>query len=509
MSSLPREVYSVEAIRRAERAGAAQLGIPMSSLMERAGLAALEDLTAQLGAGRRLLVMCGPGNNGGDGYVLAYHALMQGHQVTVCAPGGPPHGPGDAHGAYLRYVTLGAIESLVPDDVVAATDVIVDALFGSGLTRALDAPWLAAVEAINDTGLPVYAIDVPSGLDADSGRAPGSAVRATRTLALGALKPGYFLGVGPELTGMLGFEGLGLPRTAFEAPAVLERIVERETRLALPRRARLAHKGTNGHVLVVGAGPAMAGAARLAGLAALRVGAGLVTVAAHPSSVPIIAGGVPELICVGVEDPAALAVLAGRADVIAIGPGLGQSAWAAALIAAVLAGDTPCVIDADALNWLATQPPRSLPPSCLTPHPGEAVRLLAHDPGFTDTQAVQSDRLAAVTTLCSRYAATVVLKGAATLVASPGAITAVCGLGNPGMATAGAGDVLTGVIAGIAAQQPDRALEGGAALARAARSGVWIHACAGDRAAYAGERGLIASDLIGELRSLVNPAGAA
>lgn len=287
MDSLPRNVYSVDAIRAGERAGAALLGVPLATLMERAGLAALEDLTAQFGEQRRLLVLCGPGNNGGDGYVLAYHAQIQGHQVTVCAPGGPPHAPGDAHAAYLRYAAAGAIEPFAPA-LLASHDVVVDALFGSGLARPLQAPWREVVVSVGEAALPVYAIDVPSGLDADTGRAPGVVVRATRTLALGALKPGYYLGDGPQCTGTLGFAGLGLPAGSFAAPPALERILEAETHRALPRRARLSHKGTHGHVLVVGGGPTMAGAARLAGLAALRAGAGLVTVASHPDRKSVV-----------------------------------------------------------------------------------------------------------------------------------------------------------------------------------------------------------------------------
>jgi NAD(P)H-hydrate epimerase len=261
-------------------------------------------------------------------------------------------------------------------------------------------------------------------------------------------------------------------------------------RAVLPPRPRSAHKGRHGHVLVIGGGPGMGGAARLAGEAALRVGAGLVSVVAHPRSSTALVGR-PELMCTMVEQPGELTPLLARASVVAIGPGLGQDRWGRALLQAAFSSGLPAVVDADALNLLAQQAQRR-DDWVLTPHPGEAARLLG-----SESAVVQADRLGAARELQRRYGGTVVLKGAATIVQSAGAMPAICDRGNPGMAVAGMGDVLTGVVAGIAAQCQD--------LALAAEAGVFVHAEAGDRAARSGERGLLAGDVLGELRGCVNP----
>jgi NAD(P)H-hydrate epimerase len=260
---------------------------------------------------------------------------------------------------------------------------------------------------------------------------------------------------------------------------------------ALRPRQRTSHKGAHGRVLVIGGGRGMAGAARLAGEAALRAGAGLVTVATHAENVAAIVSGRPELIVRGVEDGADLRTLIERADVLALGPGLGQDEWAQALYSVALESSKPVVVDADGLNLLA-RGPRTSAHWALTPHPAEAARLLA-----TTTEAVQADRVAAVRALAARYGGAIVLKGARTLVLTDDGAPAICDRGNPGMASAGMGDVLTGVIAGLAGQLGD--------MARAARIGVLIHAYAGDLAAQGGERGLIASDLFERLRTCVNP----
>jgi NAD(P)H-hydrate epimerase len=289
---------------------------------------------------------------------------------------------------------------------------------------------------------------------------------------------------------------LGVPPSAFAGrEPVLRRIGADLLARALPRRPRTAHKGSQGRVLVVAGGEGMAGAALLAAHAALAAGAGLVTLATFPAHAAALAAARPELIVRATGGPAALAAPLAAADVVAIGPGLGRTPWAAALLAAVLESGKPLVVDADALNLLAERPVRR-GDWCLTPHPGEAGRLAG-----SDAATVQSDRLGTLATLVARYGGTVVLKGAGTLVGSEGETPFVCERGNPGMAVAGMGDVLTGVIAGLAAQQPDVAR----GLALAALAGVDIHAAAGDRAARAGERGILAGDVIAELRACLNP----
>jgi NAD(P)H-hydrate epimerase len=271
----------------------------------------------------------------------------------------------------------------------------------------------------------------------------------------------------------------------------LERIVEAEIRRALPRRARAANKGDFGRVLIIGGSAGMAGAARLAGEACLRVGAGLVTVAVAPENVAAIVAGMPELICWGLSDADALPPLIERAQVIAIGPGLGRSEWAQRILKRVLDTDKPLVVDADALNLISEHGAAPRDGWILTPHPGEAARLLA-----TSTDVIQHDRLSALDRLLERYGGTVVLKGAGTLVGTRGQTPGVCERGNPGMASAGMGDVLTGTVAGVLAQCHD--------LALAARAAVLVHAMAGDAVARSGERGLLAGDVARELRGCVN-----
>jgi ADP-dependent NAD(P)H-hydrate dehydratase / NAD(P)H-hydrate epimerase len=399
---------------------------------------------------------------------------------------------GDARQACLDFKASGGLIQPFAASLLSEGDVVVDALFGTGLAAAVRAEAAKVIRAINAAGRPVFALDVPSGLDSDRGVALGEAVRATGTVCFVALKTGLFVGDGPDFAGNVFFDHLEIAPPATEAfRPRLTRIVEGEVARALPPRERAANKGDFGRVLIVGSGIGMPGATRLAGEACLRVGAGLVTVAVAPENVAAIAAGRPELICLPLANDHDLVEALARTDVVAIGPGLGRTAWAHAALTRVLACDKPLVIDADALNLLAAARVKRSN-WILTPHPGEAGRLLDLSSG-----AVQADRLAAVDALLERYGGTVVLKGAGTLVATAGSVPGLCERGNPGMATPGAGDVLTGAIAGILAQCKDAAL--------AARVGVWVHAMAGDSAARSGgERGLVASDIAHELRTWVN-----
>ncbi len=496
MQPLPALIHSTATVRAADRYAIDVLGIPGYALMTRAGEAALGALRAQWPIARRMLVLCGRGNNGGDGYVLARYARAAGLGVTVTAPGGTPDSADAVH-ALEEWRDAGGLVEPWSGALLGRADLVVDALLGTGLARAVEGPLGAVIEALNASGRPVLALDTPSGLDTETGRVPGVAVRATLTVAFVGLKPGFFLGRGPEHVGRLVCDDLDIPAAAFGASrGVLKRITDAELRRALPRRPRTANKGDNGRVLIVAGGAGMAGAARLAGEAALRAGAGLVTIATSPEHAAILAATRPELICAPVAGRAELEPLLARADVVAIGPGLGQTPWAAVLVAAAFACERPLVVDADALNLLAAAPQRRSA-WCLTPHPGEAGRLLG-----LAASAVQSDRLGAVRALVARYGGVAVLKGAGTLIATDAEAPYLCERGNPGMAVAGMGDVLTGVIAAIAAQQADPA----AALGLAAAVGVLVHASAGDLMARAGERGLLASDLIAQLPACVNPA---
>jgi hydroxyethylthiazole kinase-like uncharacterized protein yjeF len=491
MSTGSGSLYAAQQVRELDRRAIEVFGIPGYELMTRAGHATLNALRATWPSARSLCVLCGPGNNGGDGYVVARVARAQGLRVNVVAIIDPGTLKGDARKAFEDFTAAGGRWQRFTPEALDA-DVLVDAMFGTGLAREVEGEPAATIGAVNTARRPVVAVDIPSGLEADTGRVLGVAVRANLTVTFIGRKLGFYLGEGPEQAGRCVFDPLGVPAATYDGVmARAELIDEGVAAAALPRRPRAAHKGLNGHVLVIGGGPGMSGAARLAGEAALRAGAGLVTVATHPSSTGAIAAR-PELMCVAVEDPGELEAVLERATVLALGPGLGRSQWARGLWAAALARDVPKVVDADALNLLAATP-RCDDSWVLTPHPGEAARLLG-----MPVHEVQSDRLSAVTELQKRYRGTVVLKGAGSLIRSAQGLPGVCGRGNPGMAVAGMGDVLTGLIAGIAAQCGDAAL--------AARAGVFVHAQAGDLAAQHGERGMLASDLLGQLRACVNPA---
>jgi ADP-dependent NAD(P)H-hydrate dehydratase / NAD(P)H-hydrate epimerase len=491
---LPVALYSTAQVRELETHAIACLGVTGYTLMKRAGEASLRFLRTRWPMSHRIVVVCGGGNNGGDGYVLARFAQAAGLGVTALSASAPEQLRGDARTAYTDYIASGATVHPFDAAHLNAGDVIVDALLGTGLHGAVRAELVSVIRAINHSGKPVFALDVPSGLDSDAGTVLGEeAVRAEATVTFVGLKTGLIVGDGPEFTGTVFCDDLEIsPAPSAQPVPKLTRIVDAEIRQALPRRPRSSNKGDFGRVLIVGGGPGMPGAARLAGEACLRAGAGLATVAVFPDNVAAIASGRPELICVGFTDVAALHEALGRADVIAVGPGLGRSSWASAALAAVLDSGKPIVVDADALNLMAEQgtvPARE--DWILTPHPGEAGRLLG-----VSAQQIQQDRLAALDQLVERFHGTVVLKGAGTLVGARGHTPGVCERGNPGMATAGTGDVLTGAIAGILAQCRDPWA--------AARVGVLVHAMAGDAAARAGERGVLASDLARELHVCVN-----
>ncbi len=481
-------LYTTAQVRAFDAHAIGTLGIGGDELMRRAARAALDVLRRRWPEARRIAVACGPGNNGGDGFLLAADARVAGLQVSVAALAETSHG--DA--AHARQACLDAgcrIEAaLAPVDLEAA-DVVVDALFGSGLSRPLRDPAAAWVAQINAAGRPVLALDVPSGLDSDTGHAGGAVVRAAATPSFVAWKRGLFTGMATGLCGELSLHTLGLPDSAWTTQIPDAALLPAA---ALPARERNAHKGRYGHVLVIGGDLGTGGAARLVGAAALRVGAGLVSVATRAEHVGALLAARPEMMVRDVATADALAPMLARASVLAVGAGLGQGDWGRGLFDVALASELPLLLDADGLNLLAedarTFDGRAV---VLTPHPGEAARLLG-----SDAASVQADRFAAARALAERYRAVVVLKGAGSLVAGPDGRVAVCRFGNPGMASGGMGDVLGGVIAGLMAQH--------LSPWDAARLGTSLHARAGDAAAQAGERGLLAGDLLAPLRRLVN-----
>jgi NAD(P)H-hydrate epimerase len=492
---LPRRVFSAAQVRELDAAAIAS-GIPAYELMCRAGAAALRSLERRWPSARSIAIVCGAGNNAGDGLVVARLARARNIAVrALLAVAAERLGGAAADAAHEAKDAGITLEPYTPAGLDGA-DVIVDALLGTGLARPVAGEFRAAIEAINAAGAPVLALDVPSGLDADSGLPNPVAVHAAATVTFVALKQGLFLGSAIDHCGEIELADLDLPAALgarLEPP--LERLVVDDLQRALPRRARSAHKGTCGRLLLVGGGAGMAGAIRLAAEAALRVGAGLVYVATHPDNVGSVLAGRPEIIARGVGSVADIEDWLGVADGAVLGPGLGQSPWAHGLWRWLLAAELPLVVDADGLNLLATEHVERRN-WLLTPHPAEAARLLGGN-----ARDVQHDRAGAARALARRYTAHVVLKGAHTLVAEPDfeRPLAVCDHGNPGMATGGTGDVLAGTLGALLVQTRD--------LTRTARAGVLLHALAGDAAAAAGgERGLVASDLLLELRAWANPS---
>jgi ADP-dependent NAD(P)H-hydrate dehydratase / NAD(P)H-hydrate epimerase len=488
---LPSQLYRAVDVRALDQIAIKHFKIPGSSLMERAGTAAFNALKSNWPDAKHITIVCGPGNNGGDGYVIARLAHEAGFEVQVLHAGSVNQLRGDAKTAADKFIKTGIKPEKFSAGKLSQSDVIVDALLGTGLDREVTGEMKTMIDDINHAGIPVFSIDIPSGLHADTGSIMGCTVKAEATMTFIGLKQGLFTGQGAACSGKIFFSDLNVPPEIYgQVTSSASRIDLENQSPLLPKRSRSAHKGNFGHVLIVGGDHGYTGAPLMASEAAARVGAGLVSLATRSQHAIHISTARPEIMAQGVEQAAQLSELLKRATVIGIGPGLGQSEWALMLLGRVLDTKLPLVVDADALNLLA-QDPIHRDNWILTPHPGEAARLLD-----CTSMDIQHDRFAAVKELQQRYGGVIVLKGSGTLVIDASGRVAVCSDGNPGMATGGMGDVLTGVIAGLVAQ--------GMALPDAARLGVCVHAAAADEAAKAGERGMLATDLMPCLRKLVN-----
>jgi hydroxyethylthiazole kinase-like uncharacterized protein yjeF len=473
--------------------------------MERAGRAVFEVACAAWPGAQRWLILCGAGNNGGDGYIVARLAQAAGLEVTLCAFKTPTALGGDAAIAAQRWTAAGGQCAAWPIAAGAEFDLVVDALLGTGLDREPAGAYGEAVDAVNAigrAGCPVVAVDIPSGLQADSGVILGRAVRAQLTVTFIGNKRGLFTADGPDCAGSVHFSDLETPDTVRDSESN-SGIIIRENIISklLPKRRRNSHKGSYGWLLGVGSDHGMSGAIRLCGEAALRSGAGKVTLVTQPDHASLINLACPELMVRGMENGEALESLLNEVDALVTGTGLGQSEWSRSLFDRCVAAPIPMVLDADGLNLLAQRLPdlanSELPLGrwILTPHPAEAGRLLD-----CPAAKVQRDRVAAAQSLAHRYQAVVVLKGCGTVIADPADRYAICPLGNPGMATAGTGDVLAGVIGAMLAQGLD--------CWEAALAGVVAHARAGDLAAARhGERGMLASDITRLLPAALNPRG--
>lgn len=480
-------LYQTKQVRELDRIAIEDFNIPGYTLMQRAGDAAFSALQKHWPKAQKILIICGKGNNAGDGYIVARLAHEQGLDVTVLYLGEPNKLTGDALTAFKDAEKNGVTIILSPFRRGAGVrpDLIIDALLGTGLKGEVKPEYKKIIETINNSNTPVLAIDVPSGLNADTGNILGAAVRADLTITFVGCKQGFFTGLAPEYCGEILYNDLDVPKEVFQR---MTSNVEKLSLTKLPPRSKTAQKGDFGHTLIVGGDYGMPGAARMAGEAAARTGSGLTTIATRPEHI----NARSELMCYGIKNSKELKPLIKRATTIVLGPGLGTSTWSKDLWKTILKTEQPKVIDADGLNLLAKNP-RHNNNWILTPHPGEAARLLN-----CSATEIQNDRFAAIKNLQKRYGGIIVLKGAGTLILGPSGTTSICTAGNPGMASGGMGDVLSGIIGGLLAQ--------GLALEDAAKMGVQLHSEAADLAAHQdGERGLLAMDLLPFVRKLINP----
>jgi hydroxyethylthiazole kinase-like uncharacterized protein yjeF len=487
-----RPVYLTQDIRALERAAAARPGA--EPLMQLAGLAAAEFARELLGAyGRKVLVLAGPGNNGGDAFEAAAHLKRWFYRVELVFAGDEHQLSEDALAALKRWRACGGNTYAAPPAALQP-DLLIDGLFGIGLARPLEGGYAELVGAANRLRCPRLALDIASGINADTGAVMGAALRATHTITFIALKPGLLTLDGPDHCGEIRIADLGLDVRALRANQGATTASD-TLRLALPPRPRNFHKGQAGSVGVLGGAGGMVGAAFLAGRAALRLGAGRVYLGLLADPPPQLDYAQPELM---LRAPREL-LEAGTISAFAAGPGMGTVKSAEQLLREVLDAEVPLLLDADALNLVAASKtlqarlPKRSAASVLTPHPAEAARLLGRS-----TAAVQSNRLQAALDMAQRYQAIVVLKGNGSVIAAPDGNWRINTTGNPGMAAAGMGDVLTGMIAALLAQ--------GAAADAAAAAGVWLHGAAADALAAAGKGpvGLSASEVIDAARELRN-----
>ncbi len=497
------ELLTAEEMRSLDTWTIREVGVPGPVLMDTAGRGVVRALWQRFAPRLRqgpVAVVCGRGNNGGDGFVVARCLGNQGVDVTTLLLGSRDRVGGDA-AVHLKAL-LGSggclIEVAEGGEADAARTVgeaalVVDAVLGTGLRAEVQGMAARAAAWMNEAPAPVVSVDIPSGVDSDTGAVQGVAVQASATVTFAWPKRGHFLFPGAALRGELVVVDIGIPPNGVDRVGAGLVVLEARDLAGRLRRPPDAHKGRMGHVWVVGGSVGKTGAPGLAALGALRVGAGLATVAA-PGGLGIEARLPLEVMTHPVghgrvwPEDAWSSVSAGRPDAWVMGPGMGTSSGASALLRALLAAtDRPVVLDADALNLLAAEGVPELGPArVLTPHPGEAARLLG-----TTTAEIQADRVEAVQDLSRRTGSVVVLKGAATLVTAPGERVWLVPAGNPGMATAGTGDVLAGVVGALLAR--------GLAPFAAARLGAWVHAVAGDLAAAFGTEGRLAGDLASRL----------
>jgi ADP-dependent NAD(P)H-hydrate dehydratase / NAD(P)H-hydrate epimerase len=501
------KVISAQTMQELDRQAIREQGIPGLELMEHAGHACMEAIFHELGltCGKRAFIFAGRGNNGGDGYVIARLLLQSGWQVRVCILAERDRIEGDADinleqlpPAVISYCTAPGQPSDRHQEEIRLADVIVDALLGTGLNSEVSGVYREAVGLINASGRPVVAVDIPSGIHGSSGRVLGCAVKATVTVTFAAAKLGHVLYPGADHTGRLVVADIGIPAGLVEEADGCEFLTVDSIRPLLRRRDRQAHKGHFGHCLVVAGSCGKTGAAALSANSAVRTGSGLVTLAVPESLHPIMEIKTTEAMTVPLPDSgngyltddaySAIEGLLSGKDALAVGPGLGRHPATVALVQTLVkSAALPLVIDADGLNAVAQDTNCLLDKKSaavvLTPHPGEMARLLG-----VSVADVETDRIATARRFAATFGVHVILKGSRTIIAAPDGSVAINGSGNPGMASGGMGDVLTGIIVSLLGQ--------GRCCRDACRLGVFIHGYAADLVAEdKGEIGMSAVDV--------------
>ncbi|MGS4681682.1 bifunctional ADP-dependent NAD(P)H-hydrate dehydratase/NAD(P)H-hydrate epimerase [Enterobacter soli] len=489
-ASIPHSIWDADDLRRAEKEAADSLGLTLYELMQRAGEAAFTVSHTLYPQSTHWLILCGHGNNGGDGYVVARLAVAAGIRVTLLALENNKPLPEEAGAAREAWLNAGGVihasDIVWPDDI----DVIIDGLLGTGLRSAPREGVAALIEQANAHSAPVVALDIPSGLIAQTGATPGAVIHASHTMTFIALKPGLLTGKARDVVGVLHHNALGLENWLAGQETHITRFDVSQLVQWLPARRPTSHKGDHGRLVIIGGDYGTAGAIRMAGEAAVRTGAGLVRVLTRIENIAPIITVRPELM-VHELTPQILEESLEWADVVVIGPGLGQQAWGKQALQKTENFRKPMLWDADALNLLAINPDKRHN-RILTPHPGEAARLLN-----CSVAEIENDRLLSAQRLVKRYGGVAVLKGAGTVVACDNAL-GIIDAGNAGMASGGMGDVLSGIIGALLGQKLP--------LYDAACAGCVAHGAAADKlAAQYGTRGMLATDLFCTLRRVVNP----
>jgi len=496
MCNIPSEIYPSSVVRDIDNYAIYNMEISTYDLMLEAGKTIHRFIHEYFPSIKKIVLFCGVGNNGGDGFVLARLLMESGLNVIVVKIepiNGYPEAAEKALSLYLR--SGGHVLTFEGDvDFLAKlnADLYIDAILGLGVSRSVTGLYLEAINYLNSLDSPILSIDIPSGLNSDTGMPMKTAVRADITLVLVALKQGLFLGSAADYVGKIFFESLNITKKVYDNFKPSLKMMDASILPAiLPKRLASSHKGSHGTLLIVGGDENMGGAVSLAAESALRSGIGMVKIATHPKNRDFILRKIPEVLCYGIVKRKQLEPLLGGINAIVLGPGLGKSIWSKELYDIAINSNIPLVVDADALSFLS-KAKQKRNNWILTPHPGEAGMLLD-----TNSESIQSDRVNSISRISKNYGGVVVLKGHNTLVMKDkDKFPKVCRYGNPGMATAGMGDLLAGMIGSFLAQK--------ISLTDASLAGVMIHALAGDSASKEGEKGMIPSDLIPYIRKLVD-----